>query len=52
VTSAATTSPGRTLHRSAGHARDGVSFSGYAVFRGEMAPDDALARELDAMELV
>jgi len=28
------------------------TFSGYAVFRGEMSPDDALARELGAMELV
>jgi len=40
-----------TLHRSAGHAQDGVR-SGYAVLRGEKAPDDALARELGAMGLL
>lgn len=28
------------------------SCSGYAVLRGEKAPDDALARELDAMGLL
>jgi hypothetical protein len=28
------------------------SCSGYAVFRSEKAPDDALARELGAMGLV
>jgi hypothetical protein len=40
-----------TLHRSAGHAQRG-SCSGYAVLRGEKAPDDALAREVGAMGLL
>ena len=30
----------------------GGSCSGYAVLRGEKAPDDALARELGAMGLL
>lgn len=40
------------LHRSAGHAQDGVRAAGTAVLRGEKAPDDALARELGAMGLL
>ena len=42
---------GMDRHWLSGSNRD-TSTSGYAVLRGEKAPDDALARELGAMGLL